>query len=68
MARFEVTVTQRDLAPVDAAAATKCKCKCDTFPGLPAPARGSDRVAEEGPGREAPQSVELSPLAEDPRL
>ena len=29
MPQFEVTVTQRDTAPVDAAAATKCKCKCD---------------------------------------
>jgi len=67
MPRFEVTVTQRDLAPVDAAAATKCKCKCD-LQGPPSPARGSDRVAEDRADREARQSVQLSPLAEDPRL
>ena len=67
MTRFEVTVTQRDLAPVDAAAATKCKCKCD-LQGPPSPAGRLDREAEDGSGREALPSVELSPLAEDTRI
>jgi hypothetical protein len=30
MPRFDVTVTPREHAPVDAPAAAKCKCKCDS--------------------------------------
>ena len=66
MARFEVTVTQRDDAPVNAAAASKCKC--DASGGPPAPARGLDRVTPGGADGRARRSVQLSPLAEEPRL
>jgi hypothetical protein len=69
MASFDVTVTQRDLAPVDAAAASKCKCKCDGAGGAPAPAAHRPAGAgEERSANGARQSVELSPLADDSDL
>jgi hypothetical protein len=67
MPRFEVAVTQRETAPVDAAAATKCKCKCDNSGLDPAAVRRRPARAEEHHSNGATRpSVELSPLAEEP--
>jgi hypothetical protein len=61
MRRFEITVTERDLAPVDHPAASKCKCKCgDTGAGAVSPApdvRGSGEGVSEG-------QASLSPLGD----
>jgi len=66
MARFDVTVTDRDLAPVDASAATKCKCKCDSGSPVSPPER-TDRAPQvpEAGSRARARDVELSPLADE---
>jgi hypothetical protein len=64
MPRFKVTITQRDLAPVDAAAATKCKCKCDTGAGPISSAPDGRGASEVAPGKQADPPVELSPLSD----
>jgi hypothetical protein len=62
---FEITVTERDLAPVDHPAATKCKCKCGDSGGgsvLFSPDVGeAGGAAPDGPGS-------LSPLGDESGL
>jgi hypothetical protein len=61
MQRFEVTVTERDLAPVDHPAASKCKSKSGDANGGAIPSapdvRGSGEGAPDGP-------ASLSPLGD----
>ncbi len=68
MPRFEVTVTQRDVAPVDAAPSTKCKCKCDATAGPVSLAPDQPGAGKGAPGEQAQRRIELSPLSDEPRL
>jgi len=68
MPRFEVTVTQRDAAPVDAAPSTKCKCKCDLTTGPVSLAPDQRGAGDGAPGEQAHRPIELSPLSDEPRL
>ena len=61
MQRFEITVTERDLAPVDHPAASKCKCKCGDAGG--GSVLVSPDVGEAGEGPPAGQAP-LSPLGD----
>ena len=61
MRRFDVTVTERDLAPVDHPAASKCKCKCGDSGVGPVPsAPAVEAAGETPPAGQAP----LSPLGD----
>ncbi len=62
MRRFEVTVTERDLAPVDHPAASKCKCKCGDASGG-APVSLSPDVRGTGEDTSG-QRASLSPLGD----
>ncbi|MDX6660612.1 MAG: hypothetical protein QOJ55_1434 [Solirubrobacteraceae bacterium] len=61
MKRFEVTLTERDLAPVDHPAASKCKCKCGDANGGAVPSAPDVRGSGEGSPHE---QACLSPLGE----
>jgi hypothetical protein len=61
MQRFEITVTERELAPVDHPAASKCKCKCLDGSGGPVSFTPDVQGADDGvPSGQA----SLSPLAD----
>jgi hypothetical protein len=60
MQRYEITVTERDLAPVDHPAASKCKCKCGDSSGGTVSLAPDVRAGAGAPAGQAP----LSPLGD----
>jgi hypothetical protein len=65
MQRFEITVTERDHAPVDHPAASKCKCKClDASGGAIAFAPDVRGGREGGAGGQPALPAKLSPLGD----